>query len=51
MDELNSFLAGNPDPREYKRALAVKMALQGYPYLEIMSLLREPRFINRMIGN
>lgn len=39
MDELNSFLDGNPDPREYKRALAVKMALQGYPYVEIMSLL------------
>jgi len=40
MEELDVFLKSKPDPREYQRALVVKMSLQGYPYLEIMNLLK-----------
>ena len=36
---LTEFIQSNPDPREVKRALAVKMALQGEPYSGITKLL------------
>lgn len=36
---LNSFIQGNPDGRELKRALAVKMALEGKPYAKITELV------------
>ncbi|GAB1539038.1 hypothetical protein NUACC21_17030 [Scytonema sp. NUACC21] len=31
MEELMEFIQANPDPRELKRALAVKMVMQNYP--------------------
>ena len=40
MEELNSFIASNPDPRELKRALAVSMTLQGHTHAEIMKKLQ-----------
>lgn len=40
MEELNTFVKSNPDPRELKRALAVKMTLQGYPHREIQHILQ-----------
>ena len=36
---LTEFIQSNPDARELKRALAVKMALQGEPYSQIKKLL------------
>ncbi len=36
---LTKFIETNPDARELKRALAVKMALQGEPYSQIKKLL------------
>lgn len=36
---LTEFIQSNPEPRELKRALAVKIALQGEPYLQIKKLL------------
>ena len=36
---LTEFIRGNPDSRELKRALAVKMALEGKPYSNITQLL------------
>lgn len=39
MEELSAFIESNPDPRELKRALAVKMTLQGYLHREIMKIL------------
>ena len=36
---LREFIQSNPDARELKRALAVKMALQGEPYSQIKKLL------------
>jgi putative transposase len=36
---LTEFVSGNPEPRELKRALAVKMALGNQPYAQIMKLL------------
>ncbi len=38
MEELKAFIQSNPDPRELKRALAVKMTLQGYPHREIQDI-------------
>ena len=32
MGELIKFIQSNPDPRELKRALAVRMVLKGYLY-------------------
>ncbi len=32
MEELVELIQGNPDPRELKRALAVKMVVEGYLY-------------------
>ncbi|MEB3282135.1 MAG: transposase [Lyngbya sp.] len=40
MEELNAFVESNPDPRELKRALAVKMTLQGYSHREIQKILQ-----------
>lgn len=39
MDTLNQFIASTTDARELKRALAVQMRQQGYPYQQIESLL------------
>ena len=36
---LTEFISGNPEPRELKRALAVKMALGNQPYSHITNLL------------
>ena len=38
-DDLDAFLGEKRDSREYKRAIAVKMALKGYAYAEIGELL------------
>lgn len=40
MNELEELIASNPDPRELKRGLAVKMRLQGYRYQDIQDLLQ-----------
>lgn len=40
MDELEQFIASNPESRELKRAIAVQMRLQGYRYQDIQDLLR-----------
>lgn len=40
MEELNTFIESNPDPRELKRAIAVKMTLQGYRHQEIITVLQ-----------
>jgi putative transposase len=37
--ELNKFIAANPDARELKRALAVKLAITGYMQKEIGEML------------
>src|SRR5437870_48669 len=37
--DLTTFLAENRDVREYRRALAVKLALQGYLYAAISEML------------
>ena len=37
--QLESFIKSNPDTRELKRGLAVKMAIQEYPYKKISQLL------------
>ena len=42
--QLESFIKSNPDPRELKRGLAVKMAIQAYPYKRISQLLRVSSF-------
>ncbi|NCJ07348.1 hypothetical protein GS597_12685 [Synechococcales cyanobacterium C] len=36
---LTEFIQGNPDSRELKRAIAVKMALEDKPYFNITQLL------------
>ena len=40
MEELERFIASNPDPRELKRALAVSMTLRGYTHETIMKILQ-----------
>ena len=40
MQELQEFIASNPDPRELKRALAVRMGEQGYTYFKIRDILQ-----------
>ncbi len=40
MDALNQFIATTTDARELKRALAVQMRQQGYPYQQVESLLQ-----------
>ena len=39
VDTLNEFIKSNPDPRELKRALAVKMFLENYKHREIQTIL------------
>lgn len=39
LDELNEFIQSNPDARELKRAVAVKMFLQSYKHREIQGIL------------
>ncbi len=36
---LDEFISNNPDPRELKRALAVKMRLSGYTHRKIQEIL------------
>ena len=40
MDELNQFIDTCLDSRETKRALAVKMTLEGYTHQQIMNILQ-----------
>ncbi|MCL2934057.1 MAG: hypothetical protein MGG11_17990 [Trichodesmium sp. MAG_R03] len=40
MEELKTFIKSNPDPRELKRAMAVRMTLRGHPDWEIMKILQ-----------
>ncbi len=40
MEELDRLIESNPDPRELKRALAVRMTLRGHPHREIMKILQ-----------
>lgn len=40
MNSLSQFIASTTDARELKRALAVQMRQQGYPYQQIESLLK-----------
>ena len=40
MEELEAFIESNPDPRELKRALAVRMAIEGYKHREIIKILQ-----------
>lgn len=40
MEELDAFISSNPDPRELKRAIAVRMTLRGHPHREIMKILQ-----------
>jgi putative transposase len=39
LEELVEFIQSNPDPRELKRAIAVKMWLKGYKQREIQEIL------------
>ncbi len=41
---LEDFVDSNPEARELKRALAVKMAVQGQPYKNISKLLGASSF-------
>jgi transposase len=46
--DLTAFLAENRDSREYRRALAVKLALQGYLYQAISAMLDvTPGFVSQ----
>ncbi len=48
INELNKFIKSRQDSRELKRAIAVKLALKKYPYLEIQSILNvSPSFITK----
>lgn len=40
MKELDALIESNPDPRELKRALAVRMTLRGYKHREIIEILQ-----------
>ena len=40
MKELDAFIKSNPDSRELKRALAVRMSIRGYRHREIMESLQ-----------
>lgn len=39
LEDLNEMIESNPDPRELKRAVAVRMFLQGYKHREIQVIL------------
>ena len=46
-DDIDAFLAEKRDSREFKRALAVKMALKGYLYAVICDILDvQPSFVS-----
>ncbi len=46
-DDLDAFLAEKRDSREYRRAIAVKMALRGYIYEAICDILNvQPSFVS-----
>ena len=48
LDELDAFLAGKRDSREYRRGVAVKMALKGYLYEVICDVLNvSPGYISQ----
>ncbi len=48
INELNKFIKSRQDSRELKRAIAVKLALEKYSYLEIKSILNvSPSFITK----
>ncbi|BAZ46969.1 transposase (plasmid) [Chondrocystis sp. NIES-4102] len=40
MEELDALIESNPDSRELKRAVAVRMTLQGYKHREIIGVLQ-----------
>jgi putative transposase len=40
MKDLDALIESNPDPRELKRGLAVKMSIEGYKHREISKILR-----------
>ncbi len=40
MEELNSFIKSNLDPRELRRGLAVSMAVRGHKHREIIKILQ-----------
>ena len=40
MEKLDAFIESNSDPRELKRAVAVKMTLEGYKHQEIIKVLQ-----------
>lgn len=40
MEELDALIESNPDPRELKRAVAVRMTLKGYKHREIIEILQ-----------
>ncbi|NJK64908.1 MAG: transposase [Synechococcaceae cyanobacterium SM2_3_1] len=40
MEDLVAFIESNPDPRELKRAVAVRMTLQGYTHRQIHDVLQ-----------
>jgi putative transposase len=47
-EELTAFLATHRDSREYRRGLAVKLALQGYEYATICAMLDvTPGFVSQ----
>lgn len=39
LEDLEAFIQSNPDPREMKRAVAVKMFLEGYRHWQIQEIL------------
>jgi len=39
VEELQSFISGNPDAREMRKALALKLVYQDYGYVEIEKIL------------
>src|SRR5437867_4218359 len=48
IDDIEAFLAEKRDSREYKRAIAVKMAIKGYLYAVICDILNvSPGFISQ----
>jgi transposase len=52
IERLIYFIESNPDPREMKRALAVKLALQGYVYSAIENILNvSPAFVSKWKQN
>ena len=47
-DDLEQFLRDARDAREYQRAQAVKLALEGYPYAQIAAIVQgSPSFMSK----